>query len=373
MVTPRGGKVRKARESFAEGLIREAKESAGREIDRRRILAATRDRDQLAAAKQRIAALETELANAAQLEAAIAHLESNPLAPMAIAPRESDRVCEATAVVVLSDLHLEETVDPAEVNGLNAYNLEIASDRMDRLAIGLVWQLELARSKYQIRDLVIECIGDITTNYLRVEDVQGNALTPFEAIVFAEGQLVRFVRTVLERCPWLERVIMPFLPGNHDRLAFSKSTQYRKRTAMSSAPVLAHGIARELSSDPRFRLELSTGEHHYTDVYGRLLRGMHGDRFNYQGGVGGLYIPARRHVTALNKIRHAALTVFGHWHTSRVDRDWISNGSLIGLNAYSLAKGLEPEPPSQTFFLIDRDRGKRLVTPIQVGDRDEWS
>ena len=69
----------------------------------------------------------------------------------------------------------------------------------------------------------------------------------------------------------------------------------------------------------------------------------------------------------------AALTIFGHWHMSRTDDRWISNGSLIGPTPYSIAFGLDPEPPSQTLFLIDRDRGKRNVTPIQVGGKDEWS
>lgn len=368
------GKKSKPKESLADGLIREAREQTARELQSRQLQQAAKTRDLLAVRTARVAELEAEIAELQTLVDAFGYLEANPLAPHVIEPTEtSSRIHEATAVCVLSDLHLEEIVDPAEVNGLNEYNLEIAAERMDRLAVGLVWMLELARSKYQITNLFLPCLGDVTTNYLRVEDVQGNGLTPMEAIVFAEDQIVRFVRTVLARCPWLESVFMPFVPGNHDRLSFTAKTQFRKRTGMSSAPVFARGISRELKDDPRFRLELATGEHHYTTIYGHPIRGMHGDRFNYQGGVGGIFIPARRHVNALNKIKHAALTLFGHWHTSKSDDLWVSNGSLIGLNSYSLAKGLDPEPPAQTFLLLDRDRGKRLVTPLQVSERDEWS
>lgn len=370
---------KKTKESLADGLIREAAEEQAREVQRRKIQADARARNELAISKQRVAELEREVAELETLRQEIAALEANPLEPFEIPAREtSSRVHEATACMILSDLHLEETVDPAEVNGLNAFNLEIAAARMDRLAVGLVWLLELSRSRgkaagYVIRDLLMPCLGDVTTNYLRVEDVHGNGLTPHEAIIFAEGLLVRLIRTVLARCPWLEGVFMPFVPGNHDRMTFSKSTPFRKRVGLSSAPLLVHGIAREMRDEPRFKIELSPSEHHYTMVYGHRIRGMHGDRFTYQGGVGGIFIPARRHVAQLNKAIAAALTWFGHWHTSKVDDTWVSNGSLIGPNTYSIGKGLDPEPPSQTFLLLDRDRGKRIVTPVQVSDKDGWS
>lgn len=369
----------KPRETIAEGIIREAAESTAREIDQRRIVAAQRDRERVAALTQKVTKLEAEIADLHTFRNAIRHLEANPLAPFKIEARERGRrharAHEATAMIVLSDLHLEEIVDPASVNGLNEYNLEIAAKRMDRLAVGVVWLLELTRAEngYAITELFAPCLGDVTTNYLRAEDMLGNGLTPMEAIVFAQIQLVRFYKTILVRCPWLERVFVPFVPGNHDRLAFSAKTPFRKRTGMSSAPVLAHGLAMELRDEPRFVLELSPGEHHYTEIYGHTIRGMHGDRFNYQGGVGGIFIPARKHVAALNKIRHAHQTIFGHWHTSKLDDDWMSNGSLIGLNEYSLAKGLDPEPPAQMFALFDRDRGRRFATPVQVSDKEGWS
>lgn len=370
--------VKRRKESITEGLVREAHEDAAREAERNRVASAQRAQQQVAVLKDRVKQLERELVEYATLEREIDRLTANPLEPMTIGRREKGRVHEATAVVVLSDLHLEERVTVDETNGLNEFSLEIAAQRMDRLAVGTVWLLELCRSRgkaagYAIRDLLLPCLGDVTTNYLRVEDVHGNALTPHEALVFAEGLLVRYIRTVLDRCPWIVRVAMPFVPGNHDRLSFSKSTPFTRRSGLSSAPVLVHGISRELRDEPRFAIELAAAEHHYTMVYDHRVRGMHGDRFNYAGGVGGIFIPARRHIAALNKAMHAHLTLFGHWHTSKVDDLWVSNGSLIGPNAYSLGKGLDPEPPSQTFLLLDRDRGKRIVTPVQVSDKDGWS
>lgn len=372
--------ARRKKQSFAEGLAAEAREEQHRQSERRRIQTAARLRDENAILRKRERDLETEIRQLQDMRDMIAEIEANPLEPFEFKPRErSSRKHEATAVLMLSDLHFEESVDPAEVNGMNEFDLQIAAERMDRLAVGLVWLLELARKNgrkhtgYEIRDLFLPCLGDVITNYLRGEDQQCNFLTPSQAVIFAEEQLVRFVRYVLHHCPWIESVYMPIVPGNHDRMSFSKRTPFRKRIAMSNAPILAHGIHRELRDDKRVRVELSEAAHHYTTVYGHTVRGMHGDRFSYHGGVGGIFIPARRHIAGLNKAKHAHLTLFGHWHTSKEDDNWVSNGSLIGVNPYSIEKGLDPEPPAQTFMLLDKTRGKRLCTPVQCGKREEWS
>jgi hypothetical protein len=300
-------------------------------------------------------------------------IAANPLEPFKFKRRErSSKKEEAVAVQLLSDLHLEEKVDPVEVNGINEFNLEIAVKRMEYLAIGTAWMLKLSRAKdgvgYQIRDLLLPCIGDVISNFLRSED-WGNFLGPFEAAIFAEEQLVRFVRYILHECPWIEKIYMPFLGGNHERLSFSKSTPFRGRQKLSIAMIIAHGVARELRDEPRVKVEYSASEHIYTDVYDYKVRGMHGDRFGYQSGVGGIFIPARRHIMQLNKAINADLTLFGHWHTSKEDDNWVSNGSLIGANPYSIMKGMDPEPPAQMFLLIDKSRGKRLCTHVHAHPR----
>src|SRR5262245_40499135 len=54
--------------------------------------------------------------------------------PHWMAPRKRPPKMAATAVLQLSDLHLDEVVDPAQVGGLGAYNREIAEMRLRRWA-----------------------------------------------------------------------------------------------------------------------------------------------------------------------------------------------------------------------------------------------
>ena len=54
-------------------------------------------------------------------------------------PRKTKRAKNAaTALIMLSDIHFDEIVDPAEVSGMNAYNREIALQRLQRTAEGAV-------------------------------------------------------------------------------------------------------------------------------------------------------------------------------------------------------------------------------------------
>ncbi len=369
---------RRKPESIIEGIAREAAKDTAREMKNRKVQSLERMRNTNAVLKARCKVLEKELTALDDTRQLLHALESNPLELHEIKAKEkSSRVNEATAVLVLSDLHFEEEVDPAEVNGLNEFNLKIATKRMDELAIGLVWLLAMVRAKgkhtgYKITTLYLPCLGDVITNYLRNENMQSNFLTPFEAIIFAGDLITQFVRTVLARCPWIEEVYMPMIPGNHDRLSFSRSTPFTKRIGMSFLPVLANMVSTALKDEKRVKIEESKSEHHYATIYDHTIRGIHGDRFTYQGGIGGIFVPARRHIAGLNKAKHAHLTMFGHWHTSKEDDLWISNGSLIGVNTYSIARGLDPEQPSQTFLLLDKLRGKRLCTPIHVGEKQEW-
>ena len=120
-----------ARESIAAGLAREAAESAAREAATRKARADQRLRDTNAALRAQVETLTADLAAAETYRDALSYTEANPLEPVAITPRErSSRKHEAIAVCMLSDLHLDEAVDPAEINGLNEYNPTIAAARM---------------------------------------------------------------------------------------------------------------------------------------------------------------------------------------------------------------------------------------------------
>jgi hypothetical protein len=126
--------------------------------------------------------------------------------------------------------------------------------------------------------------------------------------------------------------------------------------------MMYHMLAKHLGSSAQF--VISDGYHLYLDVAGQTVRIHHGDGLKYQGGIGGLTIPVEKAIASWNKGIQADLDIFGHWHQSQQSPKWICNGSLIGHNAYSIAIKAPFEPPSQTYFLLDKRHGRTITAPI---------
>ncbi len=358
-------------------ILKQLEDKTDRELGAKQYQATSRalasKRVEVARQKKQIRELLDESKEFAEFREIFENLKANPFTTHTIERRETvSRLHEGTAVLMLSDLHFEEEVKPEEVNGLNAFNLEISRQRMDRLADGFRWHLDLVRDKYKVRDIVCPLLGDNITNYLRPEDMITNLLTPSEAMIFARDRICELFATILE-IDGVESLFAPMIVGNHDRMPGMRKIHHRGKTGMSMAPMLLHFIKDRFRDDPRVKVELSASANHYFEIYGHTVGSSHGDDFSYNKGTGGIFVPARRWVSAMNASRHAHLRMFGHWHQHKRDRNWISNGSLIGYSPFAIRCNAEFEPASQTFLLLDAARGPKFVTPIQVQEAEQWS
>lgn len=275
---------------------------------------------------------------------------------------ESRRISgESTAILVLSDWHWEENVDPAVVNGKNSYSPAIAAKRakgMFQRAAGII---DLIRGFTTINELVIAVLGDMITGYIHEELEENNYLSPSEALLEVQEHLVSGIE-FLRKETKVKRIIIPTAIGNHGR------TQHKKRISTSYKNsfewLLYSWLAWHYRGDPVVRWQVGRGYHNMLDIQGHKVRFHHGDHINYQGGVGGISIPVNKAIAAWNKTDTAALDIFGHFHQSKEDRWWVSNGSLIGLNAYSVAIKADYEEPSQSLVVISRKRGKIINTRV---------
>lgn len=286
--------------------------------------------------------------------------------PPRIWPRErTSGMREMTAIVLGSDWHVEEPVDPAAIANRNEYNLAIAERRIRRLFEAIIWEVEHHRASGRIalRDMVLWLGGDLYSGYIHEELVESNELSPVEAVRWLVPMLRDGIATVLETLS-LERLIVPCSHGNHGR------TTHKPRISSGYANsfdwLLYHWLADAFGSDPRVTFEITPSAHQYVEVYGRTIHFHHGDDLKYQGGVGGLGIPLLKRVPVWDRIREADLHCIGHWHTLRDYGRAIVNGSLIGYNSYAQRIGVEPEDPAQTLFFFDSRRGKSMLTPLWV-------
>ena len=286
-----------------------------------------------------------------------------------IRPRErTSGVREGTAMALASDWHIEEEVLPEKVAGRNRYNLEISARRMTRFFEAVRWATEWQRQVCTVRDQILWLGGDIITNYLHEDNVESNLLSPVQAIATAQAAIGNGIRYLLEDGQ-LERLVIPCNDGNHGRLTEKTRSATRKENSLEW--LLYIGLQREFARDPRVQFQIADGTQLFLDVYGRTIRFTHGDSVKYGGGIGGITIPIYKALARWDTVRHADLTIMGHFHQRISLSDLIVNGSLIGYSPYAMDIGARFEPPAQEFSMLEPVRFRSASIPLHVSDRED--
>jgi hypothetical protein len=292
-----------------------------------------------------------------QLEALVAISKGKPGKSYAVGPVTSGD-SESVAFAIASDWHVEETVDKKSVNGLNEYSLKIAERRIQEFFAKTVRLTEIQRAGTKIETLVLGLLGDLMTGYIHEELRETNGLSPTETVLWLNEHIGAGLK-VLEKN--FGRIIIPCSYGNHGR------NTIKPRHATGARNSYEWMLYKMLEKQfPQLEWQTADGYHNYLNVDGRVIRFHHGDGLSYQGGVGGITIPVLKAIAQWNKAIAADLDVFGHWHTSIQMPNFISNGSLIGHNAYAIAIKAGFEFPTQTYFLMDKKRGRTITAPIFV-------
>ena len=280
-----------------------------------------------------------------------------------IEPKHGRRTSEGTAVLVASDWHVEENVGP-EVGGLNHYNLDIARARAQKFFQSGLRLVQLLHRDINITTVVLALLGDFISNDIHEEFADIAELQPMHALVTAQNMLISGITFLLENST--ARLIMPCHSGNHART--TKTTRFSAESGHSLEYLMYLHLAAYFRDQPRVQFIIPESYHSYLDVYGTTIRFHHGHAIRYQGGVGGIYIPANKAIAQWNKARHADLDVFGHYHQMRDGGNFIANGSLIGYSGFAVSIKADYESPKQALFLMDKKRGKTAVWPILVNE-----
>ena len=268
---------------------------------------------------------------------------------------------ESLAVAVASDWHIEEYVDPKAVNGVNSFNLQIATRRAERFFQNTLAITEMCRTKSRIDTLVLPLLGDFISGYIHDDLVENNLLSPTEAVMKAFELLQAGITFLIEEGNFMH-IIVPCCVGNHGRT----TPKMRVSTSIANSYewLLYRFLSREFAASPLVEFHVANGYFVFLDAYSTKLRFHHGDDIKYQGGIGGLTIPLAKAIAQWNKALPVNVDVLGHWHTRINHRDCVVNGSLIGYGPYSIAVKASYEPPSQSFFLVHPKKGKTIEAPI---------
>lgn len=288
-------------------------------------------------------------------------LAAAPLVPIKRTELKSGKR-EATAVAMLSDLHVEERVRKSDTPSGNVYNLRVAEKRLGRCFSGVEWLINLHREKWQINNLVLWLGGDLCSGQIHEENIETSAGTPITTLLWLYPRIKSGLQQLAKT---VERVDVPCSYGNHGR-----DTKMPRFTT-GAEHSYEWGMYQRLADDfkgTNVHVMANPSEHQYHSVYGKRLHFHHGHRVNYGGGVGGIMIPVNKAVAQWDKVMPSDIHHFGHFHQYIDAGNVVMNGSLIGFNGYAMGIKATPEPPQQAFYLLDSKRGKTCKSPIWVAE-----
>jgi hypothetical protein len=278
-----------------------------------------------------------------------------PPARRAAGPRRSSKRHAATMVFMLSDVHCEERVDPATVNGVNDYSLEVCERRLAELEGRLFAMLAHERHLADIRRIAIWLGGDFITGHIHPDCVEVAQLSPPNATRWIGTRLRGMIDAIAAN---VDSVVVCTNAGNHGR----STEKLRIATELDHSweQMLYHTLQRE-ERNRNVEWQIASGHLGYVDLDGFVLRTTHGHSIRYSQGVYGLALPATKAIAAWDASRRADLTIFGHYHTWGWLRGgrYVSNGSVIGHSAYStFIKAGAHDRPCQGLVVIDHGRNE---------------
>jgi hypothetical protein len=273
------------------------------------------------------------------------------------------KTTQASALLIASDWHVEEIVDPKTVTGLNKYSPEIAKQRAERFFQVGQRLTDIISRDLKLDHIVLGLLGDFITGDLHEDSAENAAMPKTEAAMYAQELIASGIIYLLEHSP-KRHIIVKCHSGNHGRT--TKRIHWAKEKGHSLEWMMYVNLAKYFESEDRVKFDIADGYHSWLDVHGVEIRWHHGHAMDYRGGVGGLTIPVLRAIKEWDMGRQADLDIFGHFHTHFDGTKFLSNGSLIGYSPYSIRIKAPYDVPKQWFTVIDAKRGRTYAAPLYV-------
>jgi len=274
-----------------------------------------------------------------------------------------------TPWLLLSDLHLDEVVAPAEIGGVNAYNRKIAEARLRATFENTVSITRDYWSGITYDGIVCALGGDLYSGDIHDELTQTNEDTILGSILHWSDLLASGIGLLADE---FGKVHVPVVVGNHGRRSRKPRSKFRARDNFDW--FTGHLLARTFAHDPRVTFDVAEAADTHVQSYGHTVCVTHGDQTSGGAGIGGIWPPimrldARKRARANATNQPYDLLVMGHWHQLVFGPSFIVNGSLKGYDEYAAISNFSFEPPQQALWLMTPEHGKTWTAPILPQDR----
>jgi hypothetical protein len=270
-----------------------------------------------------------------------------------------------------SDPHFDEVVRASEMNGVNAYNRQIANLRLQEFFQGAIKLTRDYIAGIKIDGLVLPLGGDMVSGNIHEELERTNEAPILDTCVYWSEQLAAGIEMLAKFFP---KVHIPCVTGNHGRLR--KKPQYKQRARDNYDWLIYQILKKEFRHNERITFDIPDGSDCRYNVYTTRMLLTHGDQFSGGNGIGGIAVPIMRGDAKKQK-RESALgrsydyMLIGHWHQRRNLGSVLINGSLKGYDEFAAGNNFDFEPPQQSMWVTTPERGVTIETPIMVQSKQE--
>ena len=273
-------------------------------------------------------------------------------------PNGHDEGKPGVPVLMLSDWHVGETVQPGSAGG-NRYNTRAVFARAANLfenanhVIELQWRAAGKHGKPT--QIVLPLLGDFVSGEIHDELARTNDVDPLPSMLAARDILLTLIKGFASQ---YGRVICPCVSGNHgrtDRKPTAKHALWRNLDWL-----LYTMLERDFQADKRVTFVNPEDNMAFFQVYNVRFLAMHGHDLGVRGGDGiigsvGPIMRGRAKMAAFCEARRTPFDtlLLGHWHQHMMLPGVVVNGSLKGPDEYTLGTlRARPEPAGQALFFV---------------------
>ena len=265
------------------------------------------------------------------------------------------------AVALFSDAHIEETVDPENVLGLNEYDIDIAKVRIQKYFQNLAQCLNVD----DVNVLYFASLGDTISGFIHEELAQTNQMTPLEATLEAQSLIFSGLKFLCENTK-IKDIKFIGIVGNHSRT--TKKIQHSNGFKLSYEWLMYKNIESQCKAMklpiefciPNAELAIINTPDNKKFIF------CHG--FQIKGGgngtVCGIYPALNRLALKWGKTIAQDKIYLGHFHQCVSIPNAVVNGSIIGYNSFALTNGFSYEEPAQMYEVYDSNIGQLLTRKI---------
>lgn len=303
----------------------------------------------------------------------MAEVARRPLKPprwLTRKPKKHEQV--GTLCTILSDMHLDEVIDPAEIEHRNAYNRDIAEQRLERYFTGVVKLARHYLTGVTFDGVVLFMAGDSISGDIHEELVESNEGTALETVLYWSERIAAGITLLADE---FGRVHVPVVAGNHGRR--TRKPRAKKRAKDNFDWLIGQMLARHFAADTRVTFQIPDGTDALVRVHDTTFLMTHGDQVAGGGGIGGIWPPLMRMI-AKKRTRHEFdALVCGHWHqlVMAPTSGLIVNGSLKGFDEYAAVMNFVPERAQQALWVTTPENGVTFSAPVFCDDavKEGWS